>query len=76
MLERLLYMLDRHILAALDPDSVPVSDSIDTPYPKQFHPLETITLPLLDTLDNAQELQEYRARITPLAQRYRTVFHL
>jgi transcriptional regulator with XRE-family HTH domain len=76
VLDRLLYMLDRHILAALDPDSVPVSDSIDTPYPKQFHPLETITLPLLDTLDNAQELQEYRARITPLAQRYRTVFHL
>jgi transcriptional regulator with XRE-family HTH domain len=73
-LERLLYMIDRHILAVLDPESVPVSSVVTDPYPKQFHSLESITLPLLDMLLKAAELQEHHARIGSLARRYREVF--
>ena len=56
------------------PESVPVSSVVSDPYPKQFHPLESITMPLLDMLQKASELHEYSPRIDALAERYRAVF--
>lgn len=74
VLDRLLYMIDRHILVALDPDGVPISSVIDDPFPKQFHPLETITKPLLEALLKTSGLQDYHARIEALSQRYHAIF--
>ncbi len=66
-LDRLLYMIDRHILEVLDPSSVPISSVVADPFPKEFHPLETITLPLLDALLKTPGLQAHHARIDALA---------
>lgn len=74
VLDRLLYMIDRHVLAVLDPNSVPVSSVITDPFPRQFHPLETITKPLLEALLKTSGLQDHHARIDALLQRYLTVF--
>jgi hypothetical protein len=74
VLDELLYRIDRHILAVLDPGSVAVSSVVSDPFPKEYHPLESITLPLLEALLKAPELYEHHARISALTERYRSVF--